>query len=566
MKKQKALKGLSALLAAAMVLSSAPVPVRASQETGAIPAKAGTEAGFEEGRIQTDRSEEYVDEATGYRFKTNSEVSATITGYELVGSASDNLGNLNIPGTVTGPDGQSYTVTVIGSEAFKSDSRFTGTLTIPDTVTDIYAEAFDGCVSLKGSLIIPDSVVHIEFDAFRECNGMDGELKLSKNLEYIRDRAFMGCSGLNGDITIPAKMKEIGESAFQGCTGFHGHLKFEEGCLENIYKNAFAGMNITGGLEFPGEVWNIYPRAFYECKSLNGPLVFSKGVSYIGEYAFAYCEGLTGNLDLYSGSDVISTVVKDNSFKSCKSLGPVLTLDENTSWDNSLGMYSHSFLYCSGIKKVVNKSNSPFDLSALKSDSGSDPSHSWKDESGNTVYEIKNGTAYRDDYTPGGDDTKTYSITVKEGASALYRDGEKDYRKITSAKKGDTVYLVWLYEGDELEFVRWETENKGVVFQDKYSYVTAFTMPGEDVVISYVEKKKGTETEADATVKVGKKKKMKADGKVKHVLCSPQGMVQASQKGKNVIIKGKKPGIAEVTAYDKNYEQVGYWVIEVVPK
>ncbi len=59
---------------------------------------------------------------------------------------------------------------------------------------------------------------------------------------------------------------------------------------------------------------------------------------------------------------------------------------------------------------------------------------------------------------------------------------------------------------------------------------------------------------------------MKADGKVKHVLCSPKGMVQASQKGKNVIIKGKKPGIAEVTAYDKNYEQVGYWVIEVVPK
>ena len=566
MKKQKALKGLSALLAAAMVLSSAPVPVRASQETGAILAKTGTEAGFEDGRIQTDSSDEHVDEATGYRFEINDQGSATITGYELVGSASDNLGNLNIPGTVTVPGGQTYTVTRIGYQAFKSDSRFTGTLTIPDTVTDILSEAFDGCVNLKGSLIIPDSVVHIEFDAFRECNGMDGELKLGKNLEYIRDNAFYGCSGLKGDITIPASMIDIGKSAFQGCTGFHGHLYFEEGCLQHIYENAFSGLNITGGLEFPGEVWNIYDRAFYECKSLNGPLVFSKGIGYIGDYAFAYCEGLTGNLDLYN--DPIGTTVKDNSFKSCKGLGPVLTLDENTSWDNSLGMYSHSFLYCSGFKKVVNKTNSPFDLSALKSDSGSDPSHSWKDESGNTVYEITNGTAYRDDYTPGGDDTKTYSITVKEGASAFYRVGEKDYRKITSAKKGDTVFLVWLYEGDELEFVRWETENKGVVFQDKYSDVTAFTMPGEDVVISYVEKKKGTdpETEADVTVKVGKKKKLKADGKVKYVVCSPEGMVQASKKGKNIIIKGKKTGIVEVKAYDKKYQQVGYWVIEVVPK
>ena len=85
--------------------------------------------------------------------------------------------------------------------------------------------------------------------------------------------------------------------------------------------------------------------------NINGPLVFMDSVGYIGKFAFAHCEYLRGSLTFNN------TSLNSNSFEGCKRLGPVLTLGKNTDWDDSLGMYSHSFHYCCGIKKVVNKTN-----------------------------------------------------------------------------------------------------------------------------------------------------------------------------------------------------------------
>ena len=438
MRRSGVLRKLSFLLSLAMLITSLNVPVMAQTRTGDDPVIVDVTEDMNEGSfdivdetekvneesfdnvaddedVSPDEGNNYTDPDTGFYFEINDDNTAEITGYLNLGHSYDSLGDLNIPGTVKNDAGETFTVTRIGYQAFKSDTRFDGKLTIPDTVTDIRAEAFDGCVNLKGSLIIPDSVVHIEFDAFRECNGMDGELKLGKNLEYIRDRAFKDCSNLKGDITIPGKVNDIGNDAFFGCTGFTGHLTFEKGDLEYIDyigKNAFSGLNITGGLVFPVEVYNISDRAFYECKNLNGPLVFENGIGSIGDYAFAYCEGLTGDLNLYFNSSTLGTTIRDNSFKGCKGFGPVLTLGENATWDNSMGMYSHSFLYCYGIKKVVNKSNNKFTLSALKSDDSKDKVHSWVDENGKTIYEITNGTAYRDDYAPEDEDPSMDQYTA----------------------------------------------------------------------------------------------------------------------------------------------------------
>lgn len=416
-----------------------------------------------------------VDPETNFYFTVKSDNTAVITGYLLVGSASDNKGDLNIPGTVKTEDGKSHTVTEIGAEAFSADTRFTGSLTIPDSVKIINDSAFDGCGGLKGSLVIPDSVTYIGSYAFRECRGMNGELEIGENVETISDYAFFGCSNLQGGIEFPAKLKKIGASAFQGCTGFEGKLTFGNGSIDEIGNSAFSGLNITGGITFPGKVGSIGQQAFYECKKLDGNLVFMNDVNYIDKYAFAYCSYLRGSITLNN------TSVKDNSFKSCKKLGPVLTLGKNTDWDDSVGMYSHSFLYCCGIQKVVNKSDNKFTLSGLKSDSYKDPWGSWVDQNGKYVYDIKNGTATREDFVD------QYSITVTGVAEAY--NPETKYL-IYSAKKGETVGIQWAYFEDDKEFVRWETKNKGVKFANPNSWQTTFTMPAEDVIITYVEKEK----------------------------------------------------------------------------
>ncbi|MCR5687217.1 MAG: leucine-rich repeat domain-containing protein, partial [Lachnospiraceae bacterium] len=392
---------------------------------------------------------------------------AEITGYSHIGSASDDLGDLRIPEMIDG-----YTVTSIGPRAFAGAGSFTGSLTLPDTLTYIDEYAFDGCVSLKGSLVIPDSVKYIGPYAFRECYGMDGELVIGENTEEICDYAFFGCNNLHGNIDIPAKVKKIGALAFSGCTGFEGNLKFRTNHLEEIGTSAFSGLNITGGIGFPGKIDSIGNSAFKECKRLDGTLYFGGDVGFIGAYAFAYCGNLKGSITLNN------SLVGDNSFKSCKKLGPVLTLGKNTEWDDSLGMYSHSFLYCCGIKKVVNKSNDKFTLNGLKSDSYKDPWGTWTDQKGNYVYELANGTATRSDYE------EIYSITMQDGSKAYDTD---EYR-IEEAKPGDTVNVVWLYDGEDKEFVKWESKSKNVKFKDPYDEDTTFVMPAEDVEITYVEK------------------------------------------------------------------------------
>ena len=584
MKKQKVMRMLSVLLASVMLITSSGIPVLAqtedledgpilieeeqiteadalieseeeAEDTDAL-IETGEEAEDADALIGTTDDEDVSPEKDGPQVTLKYKVfdgEAEITGYTHIGSASDSLGDLIIPGTIDG-----YTVTSIGESAFRGASSFTGNLTIPDSVFKIGDSAFDGCVGLKGSLVIPDSVVYIGPYAFRECNGMTGELTIGKNVEEIGDGAFYGCNGLQGDINIPARVTKIGNSAFQGCTGFEGGIIFGKGDLQSIGTSAFAGLNIEDGITFFGKVGNINDRAFYECKNINGPLVFMDSVGYIGKFAFAHCEYLRGSLTF------TNTSLKDNSFKGCKRLGPVLTLGKNTEWDDSLGMYSHSFQYCCGIKKVVNKTNKKFSLNGLKSDSYKDAWGIWTDQKGNVVYELVNGTAIRDDLeeqysitvpgtaqayntdekviysakkgekvgifyygnkefvrwesknkgvkfaNPNSSDTtftmpaedvvityvekeaspapKTYTITMQAGSEAY----DTDEKYIEEAGEGDIVNVVWLYEGEDKEFVKWESQNKGVKFKDPYDEDTTFVMPAENVVITYVEKEKGT--------------------------------------------------------------------------
>ena len=96
-------------------------------------------------------------------------------------------GSITIPETVKAGDGDTFTVTAIGFNAFSNCSGVT-------------------------SVSIPDSVVAIEPWAFSKCTSL-ASLTLPEDVEYIGDAAFSQCSSLS-TLHIPSKVTEIGMNAF----------------------------------------------------------------------------------------------------------------------------------------------------------------------------------------------------------------------------------------------------------------------------------------------------------------------------------------------------------------
>ena len=127
----------------------------------------------------------------------------------------------------------------IGAGAFY-DCSFSGNLVIPDSVTSIGRYAFysrpylrpetQGTLTLgrnlrtigefaflesryTGSLTIPDSVVEIGERAFYQCENLNGTLTLGRSLRTIGKEAFYWCA-FTGSLTIPEGVAEIADGAF----------------------------------------------------------------------------------------------------------------------------------------------------------------------------------------------------------------------------------------------------------------------------------------------------------------------------------------------------------------
>lgn len=88
----------------------------------------------------------------------------------LTSGDSEPEGDITIPETLTDDEGNTYTVTSIGTAAFAGNESLTG-VTLPSTVTNIYPQAFLGCTGIEN-------------------------LELGSGLEQISDNAFDGCDGI----------------------------------------------------------------------------------------------------------------------------------------------------------------------------------------------------------------------------------------------------------------------------------------------------------------------------------------------------------------------------------
>ena len=191
--------------------------------------------------------------------------------------AFDELSSLN--GTLTLPS----SLTHVGYKAFGA-CNFVGTLDIPESVVSIGEYAFGRCMHLTGNLILPESLEFLGVGAFSDCASLSGSIKIPSKITKIEDYVFCQCNGLDGDLILHDNIQTIGDWAFSSC-GFRGELNLPNS-LVVIGRYAFQGTHFSGTLSLPNELAVIGSSAFAFCNRLTGVVEIPNGINAISDGLF----------------------------------------------------------------------------------------------------------------------------------------------------------------------------------------------------------------------------------------------------------------------------------------
>ena len=254
-----------------------------------------------------------------YKFD-DANLTATVTyrGSYYNSYANEYKGNVVIPATVT-YGGKTYSVTSIGSSAFKGCSGLTS-VTIPNSVTNIGYSAFRGCSGLT-SVTIPNSVTSIGNYAFDGCSGLTS-VTIGNSVTSIGSYAFDGCSSLTS-VTIGNSVTSIGSYAFGYCSGLTSVVWNAKNCADcsSSYGSDAPFYNIKSQITsftFGSEVEHIPAYLCYGMENLTS-VTIGNSVTSIGDQAFYNCSGLTS---VTIGNSVTS--IGDKAFRGCSSLTSVV--------------------------------------------------------------------------------------------------------------------------------------------------------------------------------------------------------------------------------------------------
>lgn len=170
-------------------------------------------------------------------------------------------GDLIIPETVTGSDGNTYTITAIGDEAFMGCRQLTS-IQLPNTVQTLGEGAFAICQELI-SANIPEGVTELPVGCFGNCRALNS-VTLPSTLKTINKMAFYGCVALETtSFTLSEGLEYIGEQAFSECTS----SKFTEITIPSTVTR-------IGDKAFGGRKSGYRPRiATYHIKAATPPVL-----------------------------------------------------------------------------------------------------------------------------------------------------------------------------------------------------------------------------------------------------------------------------------------------------
>ncbi len=225
---------------------------------------------------------------------------------------------ITVPSSVT-YQGKEYTVTGIGSNAFKSKAGIVS-VALPDTVVSIPSSCFNGCsslasVDLGGVTAIPsscfagtaftsvsmDNVASVGSSAFKLCSSLEtvslpdaasvGSMAfqnctslvsaLMPSVLSIDSQAFAGCTSLaSADIS---KASSLGSKAFAGCTSL-SHVSC--GSLTALKSEAFSGCSSMTSFDLSG-IRSI-ENSVFSGTSIPEPLYFNSVLVYVPSSIAAY--------------------------------------------------------------------------------------------------------------------------------------------------------------------------------------------------------------------------------------------------------------------------------------
>ena len=191
------------------------------------------------------------------------------------------------------------------------------------------------------SIMISNSVISIGNSAFYGCSALTS-VTIGNSVATIGNSAFYGCSALTS-LTIPNSITSILNYAFNGCKALK-ELRIEDG-----FNNLSLGYNFDDeddggkGLFYDCPLETIYLgrnlsyskskeygySPFYYIKTLIS-LTISNSVTSIGDNAFCYCSGLTGELTIPASV----TSIGGSAFEGCVSLTSIAIPNSVTSIAN----------------------------------------------------------------------------------------------------------------------------------------------------------------------------------------------------------------------------------------
>lgn len=186
---------------------------------------------------------------------------------------------IEIPQTVQGPSGTTYTVTAIGVEAFK-EAQATRII-MPATVTDIMENAF--MLSSITAVSLPTQLKRIGKGAFHST--MIHSIEFPEGLEEIGDESFRECIMMKAP-TFPESLKTIGEQAFYGCDSIVSVVLPKSNMFIDVY--AFQNCNNLKKVELPKKLKKLNSGIFAGCSQLS-EVTFPEGLEEIGDDAFFGC-------------------------------------------------------------------------------------------------------------------------------------------------------------------------------------------------------------------------------------------------------------------------------------